>query len=233
MSRLAGMGLRVQTRARGGVQILRIIQGQGMKTNTFFTSSSMMKSRGVSTFSRPSFFSRPLLRRMFARRSRNYATSAPVSEQNLTLSQRLKKLSREYGWSALGVYLTLSALDFPFCFLAVRLLGTDRIGHWEHVAMGYIKKWIAVVWPQGVSYVDGAEQGGKRILEEGVRKVESVVQAEGPGKRILEEGGQSTEAGSQEEYGVIDHGYKEAEEANRKDNASKYSDFVAALRIKC
>lgn len=50
-----------------------------------------------------------------------------------TLSQKLKALSKEYGWAALGVYLGLSALDFPFCFLAVRLLGTDRIGHYEEV----------------------------------------------------------------------------------------------------
>ncbi|KAF2833405.1 hypothetical protein CC86DRAFT_338689 [Ophiobolus disseminans] len=50
-----------------------------------------------------------------------------------SLSQRLKKLSREYGWSAVGVYFALSVLDFPFCFLAVRLLGTDRIGHYEDV----------------------------------------------------------------------------------------------------
>lgn len=33
----------------------------------------------------------------------------------------------------MGVYLALSALDFPFCFLAVRLLGTERIGHYEDV----------------------------------------------------------------------------------------------------
>lgn len=26
----------------------------------------------------------------------------------------------------------LSALDFPFCYLLVRTLGTDRIGDWEH-----------------------------------------------------------------------------------------------------
>lgn len=48
-----------------------------------------------------------------------------------SLSQRLKKLSREYGWTAVGVYFGLSLLDFPFCFLAVRLLGTDRIGRYE------------------------------------------------------------------------------------------------------
>ncbi|EMD96600.1 hypothetical protein COCC4DRAFT_150287 [Bipolaris maydis ATCC 48331] len=50
-----------------------------------------------------------------------------------SVSQRLKKLSREYGWTALAVYLGLSLLDFPLCLLAVRLLGTDRIGHYEHV----------------------------------------------------------------------------------------------------
>ncbi len=46
----------------------------------------------------------------------------------MSLSARLKKLSREYGWTAVGVYLSLSVLDFPFCFLLVRTLGTDRIG---------------------------------------------------------------------------------------------------------
>lgn len=45
-----------------------------------------------------------------------------------SLGARMKKLSREYGWSALGVYLALSALDFPFCYLLVRYLGTEIIG---------------------------------------------------------------------------------------------------------
>lgn len=44
------------------------------------------------------------------------------------LSARLRKLSREYGWAAVGVYLSLSVLDFPFCFLLVRVVGTERIG---------------------------------------------------------------------------------------------------------
>jgi N-terminal acetyltransferase 2 len=48
--------------------------------------------------------------------------------ENLSLGQRMRKLSREYGWSALGVYLALTALDFPFCYMLVRYLGTDRIG---------------------------------------------------------------------------------------------------------
>ncbi len=33
------------------------------------------------------------------------------------------------------MYLLLSAVDFPFCFIAVRLLGTDRIGRWEHIVV--------------------------------------------------------------------------------------------------
>lgn len=54
------------------------------------------------------------------------------------LSARLKKLSREYGWAAVGVYLSLSVLDFPFCFLLVRVVGTDRIGEsYEMSAWNY------------------------------------------------------------------------------------------------
>jgi hypothetical protein len=66
---------------------------------------------------------------------------------SLSLSQRLKKLSREYGWSAVGVYLALSALDFPFCFLAVRMLGTDRIGRWEHNVVEAFWKVVRIPFP--------------------------------------------------------------------------------------
>lgn len=58
----------------------------------------------------------------------------------------MRKLSREYGWAGLGVYLALTAIDFPFCFLLVRWLGTDRIGRWEHIAIDYVK----VIIPQPV-----------------------------------------------------------------------------------
>jgi len=69
----------------------------------------------------------------------NGKTIPPAPEEPNTLSGRLKKLSREYGWSALGIYLALSALDFPFCYLLVRYLGADRIGAWEHIAVTHIK----------------------------------------------------------------------------------------------
>ena len=139
----------------------------------------------------------------------------------------MRKLSREYGWSALGVYLLLTALDFPFCFLAVKLLGTDRIGHWEHVALSWIKG--VIKWPLGEEQrevVDGVsrevkdavglteiEAGEKRLLEERAEK------------RVLEvnEGGEVFE-------GVEDHGYKEAEKANRGDSASRCCCFAFASR---
>lgn len=54
--------------------------------------------------------------------------TAQGAKESLSLSGRFKKLSREYGWSAVGVYFALSVLDFPFCFLLVRVVGTERIG---------------------------------------------------------------------------------------------------------
>ncbi|KAJ5963359.1 uncharacterized protein N7479_003235 [Penicillium vulpinum] len=86
-------------------------------------------------------------------------TGAGASEK-ASLSQRLKKLTREYGWAALGVYLGLSALDFPFCFAAVRLLGVERIGHYEHVVVGFVKDKLKGVWPQtgGSEAEDGQGQ---------------------------------------------------------------------------
>ncbi|KAF2736362.1 hypothetical protein EJ04DRAFT_575492 [Polyplosphaeria fusca] len=64
-----------------------------------------------------------------------------------SLSQRLRKLSREYGWSALGVYFALTALDLPLCFVAVRTVGTEKIGHYEHVVVESLRSLVAVVFP--------------------------------------------------------------------------------------
>lgn len=69
-------------------------------------------------------------------------------EPALSLSQRLKQLSREYGWTAVGVYFALSVLDFPFCFLAVRLLGTDRIGHYEDAIKNAFWSVVRLAFPE-------------------------------------------------------------------------------------
>lgn len=78
-----------------------------------------------------------------------------------SLSQKLKALSKEYGWAALGVYLALSALDFPICFLAVRLLGTDRIGHYEEVVKDGFWNIVRLVFPNA-----GTTSSEKNALEE-------------------------------------------------------------------
>jgi len=68
-------------------------------------------------------------------------------EPSLSLSQRLKALSKEYGWTALAVYLGLSALDFPFCFLAVQVLGPERVGRAEHAVIDGFWSVVAIPFP--------------------------------------------------------------------------------------
>ncbi|RFU76673.1 peptide alpha-n-acetyltransferase [Trichoderma arundinaceum] len=68
--------------------------------------------------------------------------TAQGAKKSLTLSERFKKLSREYGWSAVGVYFALSVLDFPFCFLLVKVVGTERIGQVEHFVVSKVAKLI-------------------------------------------------------------------------------------------
>ncbi|KAF4261036.1 hypothetical protein CNMCM8812_005135 [Aspergillus fumigatus] len=87
------------------------------------------------TYNPPSTLQRSIFRRFNSSRANQSARPA----ESGSLSQRLKKLSREYGWAALGVYLLLSAMDFPFCFIAVRHLGAERIGHYEHVVVETVK----------------------------------------------------------------------------------------------
>ena len=138
---------------------------------------------------------------------------------SLSLSQRLRKLSREYGWSGFGVYLVLSALDFPFCFAAVRYLGTDRIGRYEHVVV----EWIKSVIPESV-----AER-----WREARARIKSTAEDEQE-RGALDVGEATGEDTKVESYGVpvegtvsvvagYDHGVKEAEKMNNSENASKCS----------
>ncbi|KAK6431566.1 DUF1279 superfamily [Oleoguttula sp. CCFEE 5521] len=78
---------------------------------------------------------------------RNNSTQAPHpsnptpnlgSPEPTGLTARLRRLSKQYGWVAVGVYFGLSVLDFPFCFLAVRLAGPERIGKLEHAILSWL-----------------------------------------------------------------------------------------------
>lgn len=93
---------------------------------------------GVLSASRSSRFGSPnmlqgVLRRgfRFSTRRKTKGPGATEAEETLSLTARLKKLTKEYGWATVGIYFGLSILDFPFCFLFVRAVGTDRIGTWK------------------------------------------------------------------------------------------------------
>nr|POE94306.1 uncharacterized protein CFP56_16546 [Quercus suber] len=70
------------------------------------------------------------------------------------IKAKLKELSQKYGWAAVGVYLGLSALDFPFCFLAVRMLGAERVGQAEHFVVDRFWRLIGLVTPSGSAQKD-------------------------------------------------------------------------------
>ena len=101
-------------------------------------------------------------------------------EPSLTLSQRMRKLSREYGWSAVGVYLLLTAIDFPFCFIAVRAIGTERIGEWEHHIVEWFKRAVPIQIPakwrraggESVEEVQGVVDGAIAGYDHGVKDAE-------------------------------------------------------------
>lgn len=94
----------------------------------------------------------------------------------------------------------LSALDFPFCFLAVRALGTERIGHWEHAIVTTVKQAVAKVIPFGA---EAGEQAGE-VKEEVKEKVGAKKEGE-------------------EDW---DWGVEEAQKAANKDNASTFILFL-------
>ncbi|KXG52324.1 uncharacterized protein PGRI_086080 [Penicillium griseofulvum] len=123
------------------------------RRSTTFPSGAQASRRSFatarfSTHTRPGPNSFQFKQRRFNSGSAGGGKGSAGAEEKASLSQRLKKLSREYGWAALGVYLGLSALDFPFCFAAVRLLGVERIGYYEHVVVGFVKDKFKSVWPQ-------------------------------------------------------------------------------------
>ena len=97
---------------------------------------------------------------------------SPPPQPSLTLSERFRKLSREYGWTALGVYVALSALDFPICFLAVRTLGTQRIAEWEQVI-------IRGFWTVASLPFPGGEEQVRAVFQSAGDGIKSVLVAAG------------------------------------------------------
>lgn len=57
---------------------------------------------------------------------RKFATNT-TKDKKAKAPTGLKKLMQEYGYSALGVYLGLSCIDLPLCYLLVHSLGQEKI----------------------------------------------------------------------------------------------------------
>lgn len=101
--------------------------------------------------------------------------------------------------------MALTALDLPLCFLAVRSIGTEKVGEWEHKIVEYVKKAVPLQIPEKYQIwkKDGAVVTDGGLAGEGAEKVESAL------------------AG-------YDHGVREAEELNKGDNASKLFSFLVS-----
>lgn len=155
--------------SRASRPIFAQAQAQAFRRTLTTTPSARLKRPTPSTL-----FPKQRLNRRYNSGSSNGSGSENANGQagrteKASLSERLKKLSREYGWAALGVYLALSALDFPFCFAAVRLLGVERIGHYEHVVVQFVKDKFKAVWPTS----DESDGQGKLVEAEERNKDEA------------------------------------------------------------
>ena len=109
--------------------------------------------------------------------------------------------------------MALTALDFPFCFLAVRWLGTERIGAWEHAAVEWAKRAIPINWDQFR------------------RTDESTSEGDVEAARMAPTGFDHNQKGDPGEQLMYDHGVQEAEKEVMKDNASIWTQLALAYAI--
>ncbi|GAA5864122.1 hypothetical protein JCM1840_000708 [Sporobolomyces johnsonii] len=72
-------------------------------------------------------FSRPFSWSPFRTSSSAPSSALPADTSSLPVTQRLKILFRTHGWSALAIYLLLSAVDFGLTFLLIYAVGADRV----------------------------------------------------------------------------------------------------------
>jgi len=67
--------------------------------------------------------------------------------------------------------MALSALDFPFCFLAVRMLGTERIGRYEHAVIEVFWKVVRGPFPNLGKHDEAQEaRVGEGVVEATARE---------------------------------------------------------------
>jgi N-terminal acetyltransferase 2 len=83
--------------------------------------------------------------------------------------------------------MALTALDFPFCFIAVRALGTERIGHYEHVVIDTFKNLFGLAKSEEGEALpaDGGAVQAKEAWQEDIDEAEANNQGAGACKDPL------------------------------------------------
>ncbi|MCO5590088.1 hypothetical protein L7F22_044057 [Adiantum nelumboides] len=102
-----------------------------------------------------------------------------------TIRERLRFLTRRYGWWALGVYLLASTVDFSLVFLAIHLLGADHIRELEDGVRKYfgmgkreMEDHEVAAWPVPASVVvggaeeDGSQKNNEKVAGKAVERVQ-------------------------------------------------------------
>lgn len=56
-------------------------------------------------------------------------TQSDSTKKAAGLMDRLKELTRKYGWATVAVYFLLSAVDFGLCFFVINLIGAEHVRH--------------------------------------------------------------------------------------------------------
>lgn len=72
----------------------------------------------------------------------------------------MKQLMKEYGWTATGVYLLLSAIDLPITFGAVHSLGQERLEDWELA----VREKLGLKHERESTLIHKAASGGKSLI---------------------------------------------------------------------
>ena len=109
--------------------------------------SHLIRPRFVASRPTPSYYRQPKRSYSQPPPSRPNPTPNLNSPEPHSFTARLKKLSREYGWTVVGVYLALTVADLPLCFLTVNLVGAERVAYAEHVLLDGAKTVIQKVFP--------------------------------------------------------------------------------------
>lgn len=102
-----------------------------------------------------------------------------------SIRERLRFLTRRYGWWALGVYLLASSVDFSLVFLAIHLLGADHIRELENGVRKYfgmgkreMEDHEVAAWPVPASVVvggaeeDGSQKNNEKVAGKAVERVQ-------------------------------------------------------------